>query len=251
MAMGNATSQQMQITGTALASISNGMGSGLNNARAEIEADRTDRIYFAQFPVLAEFKLSITASATEVHTFDSDRHWNHGWGASASLKLGNFGLASVGTDNMDVSNKMATSPKIPIYTPYIEVKHHFGLSAMANSTARGNGSVTSTGASTYQVMTMPLVETQTSPFPIPQVFVPDISTAAFYVLWRETLGSQIDLRADRDGDHTVGPGDYSAWRAYFGASPTVPASALAVAPEPSAQALLLFGVVLCVLVRRL
>ncbi|WP_442484567.1 glycoside hydrolase family 10 protein [Aeoliella sp. SH292] len=39
---------------------------------------------------------------------------------------------------------------------------------------------------------------------------------ADYVVWRDNLGSTVDLRADFDNDQLVGPTDYLAWKRYFG-----------------------------------
>ncbi len=39
---------------------------------------------------------------------------------------------------------------------------------------------------------------------------------ADYVLWRDTVGSSTDLRADGDGNNVVDQGDYSYWRSQFG-----------------------------------
>jgi hypothetical protein len=42
--------------------------------------------------------------------------------------------------------------------------------------------------------------------------------AADFVLWRRTVGSMSDLRADGDHDGIVGQSDYAIWRSNFGAS---------------------------------
>lgn len=59
--------------------------------------------------------------------------------------------------------------------------------------------------------------------------------AADYTLWRDTIGSTSDLRADGSGNGTVGLGDYYLWKAHYGRT----APALAQIPEPSAFAMLL------------
>ncbi|MGL4514569.1 MAG: DNRLRE domain-containing protein [Lacipirellulaceae bacterium] len=58
--------------------------------------------------------------------------------------------------------------------------------------------------------------------------------AADYTVWRDTLGSSSDLRADGDGDGAVGQGDYAAWRASYGYSA---GSAAVGVPEPTATAI--------------
>lgn len=40
--------------------------------------------------------------------------------------------------------------------------------------------------------------------------------AADYVLWRETVGSTTDFRADGDGNNVIDQGDFDYWRARFG-----------------------------------
>ena len=42
--------------------------------------------------------------------------------------------------------------------------------------------------------------------------------AADYTVWRDTLNSHTDLRADGDGDHRVDQDDYDVWRANFGSN---------------------------------
>ncbi len=53
--------------------------------------------------------------------------------------------------------------------------------------------------------------------------------AADYVLWRKTLGSTDDLRADGDGDADVDQDDYTVWRANFGRTSAVPITGAAAA----------------------
>jgi hypothetical protein len=57
--------------------------------------------------------------------------------------------------------------------------------------------------------------------------------AGDYTIWRDTLGSTTDLRADGDGDGVVGPSDYDYWVAHFGAGGGSGAGAIASVPEPS------------------
>ncbi len=59
---------------------------------------------------------------------------------------------------------------------------------------------------------------------------------ADYVLWRNTLNSTTDLRADGDGDHIIGQGDYGVWTANFG-EVDLPAPTLTNAAGPSASTL--------------
>ena len=45
-----------------------------------------------------------------------------------------------------------------------------------------------------------------------------IVDAADYTIWRDTLGSTSDLRADGDSNGVVNAADYSVWKMSFGAS---------------------------------
>ncbi len=56
--------------------------------------------------------------------------------------------------------------------------------------------------------------------------------AADYTVWRDSLGSSIDLAADGDGSGTIDEGDYLFWRGHFGeVRPTTAATAAAAVPE--------------------
>lgn len=62
--------------------------------------------------------------------------------------------------------------------------------------------------------------------------------AADYSVWRNTLGSTSDLRADGDGNFVVDQQDYLLWKSNFGASGT--ASSTFTVPEPASIVLLSF-----------
>ena len=53
-----------------------------------------------------------------------------------------------------------------------------------------------------------------------------IVNAADYTIWRQTLGSTTDLRADGNGDLVIDAGDYNIWSSNFGtiygAAPVLP-----------------------------
>jgi hypothetical protein len=70
--------------------------------------------------------------------------------------------------------------------------------------------------------------------------------AADYVVWRATLGSTTDLRADGDGNGVIGASDYDAWVATFGNvySNAPGAGSAAAVPEPTSAIFLLAGVTL-------
>jgi len=65
--------------------------------------------------------------------------------------------------------------------------------------------------------------------------------AADYVVWRDNLGSAASLPNDLTPGVTAE--DYGVWKAHFGETAAVAASAIGV-PEPSTQAMLLFGSIL-------
>jgi GH35 family endo-1,4-beta-xylanase len=68
--------------------------------------------------------------------------------------------------------------------------------------------------------------------------------AGDYTVWRNTLGSTEDLRADGNGDRLVDDADYAIWRSYFGTSyGSGSGQASATVPEPASDVLLLLAVV--------
>ena len=72
--------------------------------------------------------------------------------------------------------------------------------------------------------------------------------AADYTLWRDTLGSNEDLRADGNGDRVVDSSDYDIWKSAFGTESSLGAAAVGpagkMAPEPATVGLLLVGCML-------
>jgi hypothetical protein len=73
-----------------------------------------------------------------------------------------------------------------------------------------------------------------------------IVDAADYTVWRDTLGSTTDLRADGNQDGVVSVRDYIFWQQRFGESATGVGTPADAVPEPSIRALmasLLIGVV--------
>jgi GH35 family endo-1,4-beta-xylanase len=63
--------------------------------------------------------------------------------------------------------------------------------------------------------------------------------AADYVIWRKTVGSPSDLRADGNGDLVIDDEDFDVWRSHFGAIYGAGAASLAGVPEPTSIALLM------------
>jgi GH35 family endo-1,4-beta-xylanase len=71
-----------------------------------------------------------------------------------------------------------------------------------------------------------------------------IVDAADYTIWRDTIGSTSDLRADGNGDGMIDAGDYSVWQSNFGATyPAAGAGASAAVPEPATAVLGLLGLI--------
>jgi len=68
-----------------------------------------------------------------------------------------------------------------------------------------------------------------------------IVDAADYTLWRDTRGSQLDLRADGNRDGTVDEADYVFWNDRFGN--VVGTGSRAAVPEPTASLLFTTGLV--------
>ena len=63
--------------------------------------------------------------------------------------------------------------------------------------------------------------------------------AADYTIWRDTLGSQVDLRADGTGDGTVDEADYVFWNNRFGN--VVGTGSGTAVPEPTSVVLVIAG----------
>jgi hypothetical protein len=71
----------------------------------------------------------------------------------------------------------------------------------------------------YLVLVEPTAE------PIPGDYnADDVVDAADYTVWRHTLGSMTDLRADGDNSGTVDQADYGVWTANFGVTAAVVAA---------------------------
>ena len=78
--------------------------------------------------------------------------------------------------------------------------------------------------------------------------------AADYTIWRDTLGSMIDLRAN--GDDTglsagiIDDADYDFWKAHFGESVGPGTGSSVAVPEPSVMWLTLAAAIGCFYLRR-
>jgi hypothetical protein len=67
--------------------------------------------------------------------------------------------------------------------------------------------------------------------------------AADYTLWRNSLGSTMNLAADGNQNGVIDPGDFDVWRAHFGQTTGSGSGAIANAavPEPAMPALLILA----------
>jgi GH35 family endo-1,4-beta-xylanase len=69
--------------------------------------------------------------------------------------------------------------------------------------------------------------------------------AADYVVWRDTLGSSVDFRADGNGDRLIDQNDYAIWKSTFGTSYIRGAGSTSFSvPEPSSATLLFLAATL-------
>lgn len=76
--------------------------------------------------------------------------------------------------------------------------------------------------------------------------------AADYTVWRNTLGSTDDLRADGDNSGTIDTGDYVVWKGTFGTGSGGAGLHVSVVPEPSSLVIVACGALLSVcLVKRI
>jgi hypothetical protein len=73
--------------------------------------------------------------------------------------------------------------------------------------------------------------------------------AADYTVWRDTLDSTTDLRADGNHNNVIDPDDFEVWKSNFGQS-AGSGSTIAAVPEPVSACLLAFGGMLMLLRRR-
>lgn len=76
-----------------------------------------------------------------------------------------------------------------------------------------------------------------------------IVDAADFTVWRDTLGSTNDLRADGNGNEVIDDGDFGVWKSLFGTS-YGGAGALATVPEPSSAVLAALWTTACSCARR-
>jgi arabinan endo-1,5-alpha-L-arabinosidase len=78
--------------------------------------------------------------------------------------------------------------------------------------------------------------------PVPDLFgdynFDDTVDAADYVVWRDTLGSLSDLRADGDGNLLIDGNDFRIWQANFGRTEEEVIATGTPIPEPSAYAMI-------------
>src|SRR5262249_45524659 len=71
-----------------------------------------------------------------------------------------------------------------------------------------------------------------------------------YVLWRKSVGSTTDFRADGNGDRIIDDSDYAVWQSHFGAVYASAAGLSAAVPEPCGITMILIGVLVTLSTRR-
>jgi GH35 family endo-1,4-beta-xylanase len=74
--------------------------------------------------------------------------------------------------------------------------------------------------------------------------------AADYTVWRDSLGSTDNLRADGNGDEQIDQQDYVVWKSHFGTNYGTGAASSTPVPEPIAGVLLGWGVLIWCLCQR-
>jgi hypothetical protein len=99
----------------------------------------------------------------------------------------------------------------------------------------------SDGTLAYTIVNNMMVDTvPEEPVGLPGDYNGDLKVdAADYTIWRDTLTSTTDLRADGDDSGTVDLADYGVWKTHFGTSGggSAALSAAGTVPEPSAATL--------------
>jgi gluconolactonase len=88
-----------------------------------------------------------------------------------------------------------------------------------------------------------------------------IVDAIDYTVWRDTLGTSMNLSADANGNRTIDAGDYDVWKTHFGNTLGSGAGAItqlvsgnspgtsSTVPEPSGLGLAIIGLLVCLKVR--
>jgi GH35 family endo-1,4-beta-xylanase len=69
--------------------------------------------------------------------------------------------------------------------------------------------------------------------------------AGDYVVWRSTLGSTSDLRADGNGDRTINDADFNVWKSRFGITYSIGGQSASI-PEPNSATMLVMAAILAV-----
>jgi GH35 family endo-1,4-beta-xylanase len=121
------------------------------------------------------------------------------------------------------------------------------------STVNGDGSVTlpgtafygdykvTIGGKTYPLSLLKGVTNYSLTIPVGDYNGDGKVDAADYTVWRDTLGSTTDLRADGNGNGSIDAGDYDTWVAKFGNVYSSGSGTAAAVPEPATTVLLLAG----------
>jgi hypothetical protein len=198
-------------------------------------------------PVVADYQLPawMQAVAGSVPTFV-----DVGQSVNISVTVSNIApaIAANGADELDYS--LTTSGSLTgSYMNQIDAalggvnSHNIALNTSTTGAKSGTITVTSTSQGVQNgLVNIPISFTVLLPGDYNRNNVVD---SADYVLWKDTLGSNVPMGTGADGnrDGTVSPDDYAVWRSHFSQTASGAAAGIASAvPEPATLALLLAGV---------
>jgi hypothetical protein len=208
--------------------------------------------------------ISWWANAKEGHVFPEDAaigvaNFNPGWTASDNgntpveviirayaerIETGSFeelaGLTLVGEAKKFGNGTFNTPPLLELWATAKSFTAHTG-DGQGNFVTfqRGDGTFASTIVNNMMVDTVP-----EAPVGLPGDYNgDDMVDAADYTVWRDSLNSTTDLRADGDESGTVDLADFGVWKSHFGTSGSGSAaiSVAGTVPEPGAFAIVAVG----------
>jgi GH35 family endo-1,4-beta-xylanase len=216
--------------------------SGLPISLTEFGVQNSQSGAGATTPALAAQYLTDTMRLTfgnpDVSTFDMWGFWaNDMWSQAANAPLldANFNLTVPGQNFVNLMNQWSTDTTVPVGADgtvnfngfYGKYQLSVGVYKATMSLDKGTGQYAlsfNIGAGDFNF--------------------DGVVDAADYTVWRDTMGSTTDLRADADNNGIVDDGDYGAWVSNFGTvyvAGGAGASASAAVPEPTSAILLAIG----------